>query len=84
MNPSPSDPFPPRPDFSADPRLARRARRRTIRYVLVGAFIVIGVVLLLAHRYTSGFLFLGWGVLRFGMLGYQGMRRRRQAREWGS
>jgi hypothetical protein len=83
INPNPSDPFPPRPDFTSD-RLARRARRRMIRYVILGAFIVIGVVMLLVHRYTSGLLFLGWGVLRLAMFGYQGMRRRRQAREWGS
>jgi hypothetical protein len=83
MNPNPSDPFPPRPDFTAD-RVARRARRRMIRYVLLGAFLAIGVALVLAHRYTAGFLFLGWGVLRLGMLGYLGMRRRRQVREWGS
>jgi hypothetical protein len=81
MNSSPSEAFPPRPNF--EERRSRLARARTIRFVILSGFIVVGVVMLLLHRYTFGAILLAWGVLRMGMLTFRIMHRRRRAREWG-
>jgi hypothetical protein len=82
MNSSSSEQFPPRPNFDA--RRTRLARARTIRLVFLSGFVVVGVVMVLLHRYTFGLFLLAWGVLRMGMLIFAIMRRRRRAREWGS
>jgi hypothetical protein len=79
INPHPAEQFPPRPDFESDSRAARRARALRVRLVVLLALVAGGIALVLAHRYTSGFILLGWGVVRMGMLSLRALRRRRGA-----
>jgi N-formylglutamate amidohydrolase len=79
INPRPSEQFPPRPDFEAEARASRRARARLIRWVVLLAFVAVGIALVLAHRYTSGFVVLGWGIVRMAMLSFRALRGRRAA-----
>jgi hypothetical protein len=83
INPNPSEQFPPRPNFPLDSRESRRARARAIRWGILGLLLVVGIVMLLLHRYTTGAILVGWAVIRMSMFSVRILRRRKQARDWG-
>jgi len=83
INPNPSEQFPPRPNFPLDSREARRARARVIRWGILGLLLVVGIVMLLLHRYTTGAILVGWAVIRMSMFSVRILRRRQRARDWG-
>lgn len=83
INPNPSEQFPPRPNFPLDSGESRRARARVFRWGILGVFLVVGIVMLLLHRYTAGALLVGWAVIRMSMFTVRILRRRKRAWDWG-
>jgi hypothetical protein len=53
------------------------------RWGILGVFLVVGIVMLLLHRYTAGALLVGWAVIRMSMFTVRILRRRKRAWDWG-
>ena len=83
INPNPSEQFPPRPNFPLDSRRGRGTRALVIRFGILGVLLVVGIIMLVLHRYTAGILLVGWAVIRTGMVTWRIRRRRQRARGSG-
>ncbi len=82
-NPYPSEQFPPRPDLPLESRRRRRRRALMFRFGFLAALLVVGIVLLVLHRYTVGVLLVAWAVIRSAMMGLRIRRWRRRVRGEG-